>query len=281
MFSSVLRWQKIGVGCLGLCAACVPASQYREAEARLRAEQSAHQKDRAERDALDQKVRQVQAELASARAMAQERDHAVEASQQRIAQSELDVSVVSKQREETAQLVDQLRNELARSSDHLRAFSDQKRSLEQSLAAAEARLKELGELQQRMMNRSLIARDLALNLYQTAALKVEFTLVDGQPVLRVPAVQLFAGHGNTLRPAAKPIIAAVARAVTLHPGTKVEITLRETPEPLRTTRIKRITDTLGASGVPAGQVVIGASPAPAKPAALPPSKQVVEFRVLS
>jgi hypothetical protein len=268
---------------LGSTSACVPAGQYREAQATVRAERTAHQKVQAERDALADKLRQVEAVLASARAMARERDSAVEAGQQRIAQTELDVSVVSKQREDAAQLVDQLRSELARSSDHLRAFSDQKRRLEQALAAAEARLKELGELQQRMLNQALVVRDLALALYQTAAGKSQLVVVDGPPILRVPVAQLFAGR--TLKPAAKPILGAIARAATLHPEVKVEVTLRDTPEAQRIARLKRITDALTAGGLPAAQIVLGVPPPPAPskpvrgvPAANPP---LLEFRLLS
>ena len=128
---------------VGSTNACVSIGKYRETQATLAAERTARQKVQAERDALAETLRQVKAGLASAQAMAKERDSAVAAGQQRIAQTELDVSVVSKQREEAAQLVDQLRSELARSSDHLRAFSDQKKKLEQALAAAEARLRRL------------------------------------------------------------------------------------------------------------------------------------------
>jgi hypothetical protein len=268
--------------CLASSSACVPAGKYRKAEATIKAERTARQQVQAERDTLAETLRQVDAELSSARATARERDSAVEAGQQRIAQTELDVSVVSKQREDAAQLVDQLRSELARSSDHLRAFSDQKRKLEQALAAAEARLKELGELQQRMLNQALVVRDLALGLYQTTAGKSEVVVVDGLPVLRVPVAQFFAGR--TLRPAAKPILGAVARAAALHPGVKVEVTLRDSPEAQRIARLKRITDGLAAGGLPAAQIVLGAPPPPApKPArgAPAPNPPQLEFRLLS
>jgi hypothetical protein len=265
---------------VGSTSACVSIAKYRETEATLAAERTAHQKVQAERDGLAETLRQVKAELAGARATAQERDTAVAAGQQRIAQTELDVSVVSKQREEAAQLVDQLRSELARSSDHLRAFSDQKKKLEQALAAAEARVKELGELQQRMLNQALVVRDLALALWQTSAGKSELAVVDGLPVLRVPVGQLFAGR--TLRPTAKPILGAVARAAMLHPGTRVEVTLRDAPESQRVARLKRITDALAAAGVPPAQIVLGAPPAtpqnqnqPAK------SPTLLELRLLS
>jgi hypothetical protein len=271
---------------LASTSACVPVGQYRKAEATIQAERTARQKVQTERDALAETLRQVKGELSSAQATAKERDSAVEAGQQRIAQTELDVSVVSKQREEAAQLVDQLRSELGRSSDHLRAFSDQKRALEQALAAAEARLKELGELQQRMLNRALVVRDLALALYQTGAGKSELAVVDGLPVLRVPVTQLFAGRA--LRPAGKPLLGAVARAATLHPGVKVEVTLRDAPEAQRVARLKRITDGLTAGGLPAPQIVLGAPPPPPptdKPASKPggpaPSPPLLEFRLLS
>jgi hypothetical protein len=265
---------------VGSTSACVSIAKHREVQATLAAERTAHQKVRAERDALAETLGQVKAELASAQASAKERDSAVAAGQQRIAQTELDVSVVSKQREEAAQLVDQLRSELARSSDHLRAFSDQKKKLEQALAAAEARLRELGELQQRLLNQALVVRDLALSLWQTTAGKREFVVIDGWPVLRVPAAQLFAGRA--LSPTAKPMLGAVARAATLHPGTKVEVTLRDAPEAQRVARLKRVTDALAAAGVPATLIVLGAAPAPPAPnqKAQGKSPALLELRLL-
>jgi hypothetical protein len=261
---------------VGSTSACVPIGRYREAQATIRAERTARQKVQAERDSFAETLRQVKVELASAQALAKERDSAVAAGQQRIAQTELDVSVVSKQREEAAQLVDQLRGELARSSDHLRAFSDQKKKLEQDLAAAEARLKELGELQQRMVNQALIVRDLALALWQTSAGKSELVVVNGLPVLRVPVAQLFAGRA--LRPAAKAILGAVARAATLHPGTKVEVALRDAPEPQRVARLKKITDRLAADGLPAAAIVAKAPVPPVPSKGNPP---LLELRLLS
>src|SRR5512141_18083 len=81
-------------------SACVSIAKYRETEASLAAERTAHQKVQAERDSLVEALRQVKVELTGAQAVAKERDSAVAAGQERIAQTELDVSVVSKQREE-------------------------------------------------------------------------------------------------------------------------------------------------------------------------------------
>jgi hypothetical protein len=179
-----------------LTGGCVSSGTYERSQAALNAERQAHAQARLDEQALRAQLAELGGELTAARA-------ATASQEQRIAQDELDASVVRQERDRMASLVEDLRGELGRASDHLRAFSGQKRQLEQALNLAQ---------------RAVVVKDLTLALPRPVAPgKADVMLAQGEPVIRVPADEFWERESD--------LIGAVAGVAELHPETRLEVRL--------------------------------------------------------
>ena len=238
---------------LASVACVVPATRYDEARSALRLEQRANRELGARLYTMESKVASLQADL-------DKRQHDIDARDESIAQGKLDTSIAARKGQDASELVDQLRGELERVGDHLRAFADQKQELSEALDAADARIKRLKEAEHESSERAMVVRDLSLLLRDPIATgEVELSMDDGRPVLRVPSARVFDDKGG-VRPEAKALIDAVARASRLHPGSNVAIAERgrsdgETDEQ-STLRLKQLSDALSKAGLDARRVTL-------------------------
>ena len=115
-------------------------------------------------------------------------------------QAELDTARVTQERESADGLVEQLRNDLARVGDHLRIFGEQKASLEEAVAAAEARSQRIAAAERNAARSALVLRDLARELRQPlGAGEIEIDLELGRPLVRIEKTKLWSKVIRPLR----------------------------------------------------------------------------------
>ncbi len=244
-------------------ACVVPATRYDEARSALALEQQANRTAGARLYEMEAKVAALQAQI-------DKRQHELDVQSERVAQSQLDTSVAARKQQDATELVDQLREELERVGDHLRAFADQKQELGQALDAAEARIKRLSEVEREASERALVVRDLSLLLRDAIATgDVELSMSEGRPVLRVPRARIL-DDAREVKPEGKTLLAAVARASQLHPGSSVVLAERgksdgETAEQ-SATGLQHISDALAGAGLSAKRVTIDVPAEHAAPA---------------
>jgi hypothetical protein len=200
----------------GLLGACVPATQYEEAK-------SASEVDLAGRQRAEAELSATRAKLDAANAELSERDAKLAASEETVSESKLENSVAVKERDEATGLVDQLRGELGRVGDDLRSYAKQKADLEKSLDAAEARKKELEQSDARTVAIARLTRDLTSALGERVLSGDVSIDVDQGKVVLGAANELLFKDDAALIPGADTLLAALARVLTLHADTSVEI----------------------------------------------------------
>ncbi len=210
-----LGWVLRSLVVLAATSGCVvPAARYEEARSVIQVEQEAH------RRTMDA-VRDLGDRLARAEEALRQREAMLEQRAQKVSEVELQSNVALQQRDEASDLVDQLRGELGRVGDHLRAFSDDKKRLADALASAEARLSRVSEREREISENGDIVRDLSLILHERIANgDIELSMLDGRAVMRIPEAEL---SGETPGPIAAQAVAAIARAMKLHPSAAIEI----------------------------------------------------------
>lgn len=274
---------------LGLLCGCVSRGRLVQTEAALRREQAEHAavvRGLADSEAAAASER---AEAVAAARALREREAELEGLGRSLSGAELQADVAARERVEQALLVDQLLSELGRAGDHLQGFARERAELAAALNAATARLDALEAVSAEAQRRALLVRDLTLSLHDPLATgQIELVLVDGDPVVRVPAAQLFVEPDGTLGAAATPILDAVARVVTACEASSVVLVAAGGPGDRADVelvgRLERVAAALGAGGIAAERlsvkaptvqasrdlaVVLGTAPAP----------EVVELRV--
>jgi hypothetical protein len=246
----------------GLMAACVPASRYEEAKSASEVELAGRQRAEAE-------LAQTRAKLDALNAELSERDQKLTATEQTVSESKFENSVAVKERDEAAGLVEQLRGELARVGDDLRSYAEQKAELEKSLKAAEARKKELEASDARAVALARLTRDLTSALGERVLSgDVAIDVVSGKVVLSA-ANELWFGDDAKLIAGADPLIAAVARVLTVHTDSTLEVTPSGAGQ-LAQDRAQALLAALRGKGTAQERMQASAAPegdAPAKPSA--------------
>ena len=229
----------------------VPEARYEEAQSSLRVEQAAHHR-------TEERLAHTEEQLRAAEQEIRLREEKLEAHQQLLAQSQLDMSNVSKERQDAMMLVDQLRGELARVGDHLRTFSDQKTDLARDLADAEARLQRLEQVERGAVFRAEIVRDLSIAFHESLGVgEYELAVVEGRVVLRVPSASLLEGSTAELHSEADQVLSPVARIVERRPKSQLSILETGGGDELvsaRTPRVTQISRRLVALGVPESRI---------------------------
>src|SRR5688572_210612 len=225
-FTSVLA---LGVG----LTSCVPAKSYDEARTAAETEFSAHARTRARLEAAHQRVQTLEQTLA-------ERERALESGESSAAEAKLETIVLGKDKEAALQLVEQLRSELARTGNHLSAYSDEKRDLARALLLAEERVRAIEAAEKNLSELVATASDLSLALGPNMNDgSVEVGARAGEIVLSVAAAKLFAAGSDSLVVDAAPVLGAIAKVSSEHPGVRVVL---RTPEgaPLAESRTQRL-----------------------------------------
>jgi hypothetical protein len=243
----------------GLLVACVPATQYEEAKSASEVEMAGRQRAEAELVTTRTKLDAANAELS-------ERDAKLAETEQSVSESKLESSVALKERDEATGLVDQLRGELGRVGDDLRSYAQQKADLEASLAAAEARKKELDQGEARSVALARFTRDLSSVLGERVLSgDVAIDLVGGRVTLSAPN-ELWFGDDAKLIASGDALVSAIARVLVVHAGSSVELTPSGAAE-LGDQRAQALSAALGAKGVEAARITRASAAAALDPAA--------------
>jgi outer membrane protein OmpA-like peptidoglycan-associated protein len=252
--------------------ACVPATQYEEAKSASEVEMAGRQRAEAELVAA-------RAQLDAAKAELSARDAKLAATEQSVSESKLENSVALKERDEATGLVDQLRGELGRVGDDLRSYAQQKADLEKSLAAAEAHKKELDQGDIRTAAIARLTRDLTSVLGERVLSgDVALDVVHDKIMLNAPS-ELWFGYDAKLSPGADALLAAIARVLTMHPDSSVEVTPPGSAA-LAPERAQSLSSALTAKGVAAPRITLAPAPvAEANVAPKPPSQLELSFSV--
>jgi len=239
---------------------CVAQNRYVEARDALVREQAGHHETALQLRTTGDRLIAAEQDRDEAIREASERRERLDRTEQRLAQLRMDFEVAAQERQEAARLVEQLRGELGRVAEHLRAFADQRDALRTALDAAEGKLARLAEVERDAADRAVVVRDLALALHRpVAAGEVELTVVEGRPVLRLPAARVVPGpNPANLDPDGDALLAAVAHVAAAHPNVSVHVTevgvveAEEGPE----ARLARVSDRLVQHGVAQSQVLV-------------------------
>jgi len=211
---------------LGALPACVGRGRLEQATEALRREQAEHAATARTLAAAEAAAARARAEQAVASRALHARELEVEALDRSLSGIELEAAVAERERGEQTLLVEQLRADLDRTGEHLRGFVRERGDLAAALDAATARLEALDGVAARAERRALLVRDLTLALHDPLATgEIELLLVDGEPVLRIPAARLFVEPDGALAPAAVPILDAVARVVAASETAAVVVTM--------------------------------------------------------
>jgi flagellar motor protein MotB len=251
----------------GLMVACVPATQYEEAKSASEVEMAGRQRAEAQLQAANAKLDAANAELS-------ERDAKLAATEETVSESKLENSVALKERDEATGLVDQLRGELGRVGDDLRSYAKQKSDLEQSLAAAEQRKKELETGDARTVAIARLTRDLTSALGERVLSgDVAIDVQGGKVVLSAPSELWFADDAKLVT-GADSLASAIARVLAVHPDSVVEVTPSGAAD-LANQRAQALSTVLTAKGVAVERIKLVSGAASADPNDAPkPSAQV-------
>jgi flagellar motor protein MotB len=233
-------------------ASCVPVTRFEET-------QSAAQVEMAGRHRAEQQISQLKAEIEGLRASLSRQGTTLDERGDALAQAELDKTNQGKERADAEGMVEQLRGELARVGGHLQTYHADKQKLEATLAVEAARGRALARL----------SRDVTLTLTEPIATG-EYTLdAESQHVvLRVPRDRLLAEDG-AVKPEADALLKAVARVLSLHPQSKLQ--LEDASAPADAIATSRVVAALAERAVaadrfePLAPVDASAPAAPAKP----------------
>jgi hypothetical protein len=243
---------------------CVAQTRYVEVRDALVREQAGHHETASQLRETGDRLIVVEQERDQARREVGSRQARLDRNEQRLAQLRMDLDVAAQQREEAGRIVEQLRGELARVADHLRTFSDQRDTLRTALDAAEGKLARLAEVEREAAARAVVVRDLAVALHRPVATgEAELALVEGRPVLRLPAARVVpTTDAAGVDPDGDAMLAAVARVAAAHPGVSVHVTevgivgASEAPE----ARLERVSARLVQHGLAQSQVLVEVPP---------------------
>lgn len=248
---------------LGALPACVGRGRLEQATEALRREQAEHAATARTLAAAEAAAARARAEQAVASRALHARELEVEALDRSLSGIELEAAVAERERGEQTLLVEQLRADLDRTGEHLRGFVRERGDLAAALDAATARLEALDGVAARAERRALLVRDLTLALHDPLATgEIELLLVDGEPVLRIPAARLFVEPDGALAPAAVPILDAVARVVAASETAAVVVSMtggsgdRGADE--GAARVARLSAELGQRGIGAERRLVAA-----------------------
>jgi hypothetical protein len=246
---------------------CVSETRFEEVRSAAQVEQEARRRATAELERTKQENRELLTKLET-------KEKAAAIAEKQIDEAKLGLTVATKERESAAELVTQLRGELARVGEHLRTFTDEKRQLGLALENAEARARELSDVDRRATDLALVIRDTALLLPEPiAAGEVELTIKEGRAQVRMPGSRAFLPDGRTLTPEANELVSALVKLGTLHSraafeATEVGGTSSDGAE--RMLRLRTLGEAFSAAGLPAQRLVIRV-PEAAQPPSAPPS----------
>ena len=221
-------WWQVGAVLFAAIAAggCVVQSHYVKTRDALVREQAGHHETASQLRDTGERLIAAERERDLALSELQAGKQHIRLAEQRLAQLELDIDVAAQKRQEATQLVEQLQGELGRAAGHLQTFSAQRDALRAALDAAEDKLHRLADVEREAVKRAVVLRDLALALHQPVATgEVELVVVDGRPVLRVPAARVFpAATPENVDPDGDAVLAAVAKVAQAHPGVVIHVT---------------------------------------------------------
>jgi hypothetical protein len=253
-----------------IVAGCVvPQQKYDAAVTRLDREQS-------QRLAAENGLARAQLDLARLDQLLDTKEKNLSADEGELAAARVDSQRISTERDDAVGLVEQLRAELGRIGDNLRALADQKKELEAALDRAEARVHKLEAADERVIQASLVMRDLSLALAEAvAARKAYLTVLEGKPAVRLDAKNAFGPKGTDLSPDGAALLAVVGRVLALHRAAHVELSdlsVDGAEDQDRVVRLQHVADALVEKGLPASTIAVAVPPrAPsAVPAVDPP-----------
>jgi chaperonin cofactor prefoldin len=244
-----IRWAMVAsipvVGCF------VPEKDYDQAVNTLRAEQEAHRGTSAELYELRQKLEFAQGKLAEEHSELSSRVSA-------LAESKVELERMEKEHGDATETVEQLRGELARVGDHLRAFSDQKHSLETALSEAEGRASELSRLEKEAAIRGALVRDVTHALHEEVEGDVAAIVLEGLD-LQVRLVGRRILDGNALTAEGKQSMSRLASGVVGKAPVRIEVT--ERPDGAFhaddvIVRLQAVADALAEAGIPYESVTL-------------------------
>jgi hypothetical protein len=256
------------VGCF------VPERQYDQAVHTLRAEQAGHRK-------TAERLHGIRKKLAIAEGKLEKEHGHITAREGELAQSKLDYYVVSTEREDAVRMVEQLRGELARVGDHLKAFSEQKNSLETALDDAEERARELERLETDFAQKARLMRDLAYALHDDltgdlAAIDVD----DGTLRIRFDAGATF--EGTSVRKEPADALRRLAAATAPLGQARLELTEHPADPAYRAedsvVRLQAVADVLSKGGVPFRRITtnLPSEPSAGEPVAAEMDSDIVD-----
>jgi hypothetical protein len=184
---------------LALGVSCVPQARYDDIKARL---DHATEGENAER----RRAAGLEVDLETARKaleVLQERtalaESAVELERANLAQARFESDVIGQEREDAKRMSEQLLIELERVAGHLRAYADDKASLDAELTAARTRLAALALDEKANHDRFTAARELTLALAAPLEKKaLRLALVEGEIAIQFPKEAAFQGDGAAL-----------------------------------------------------------------------------------
>jgi len=228
-------------------AGCVSAKHYEEARTVVNAEVAAHGRTNARLAAAQTRISKLEAELS-------EKQRSLASGEEALEQGRLNEHTLKKEREEASALMAQLQSDLSRTGSHLKAFSDEKLTLEQKLKATEARLESLSQAEKNLGLLIAAARDLTLSLAEPVGSgAVELGERDGEVIVAASDAELF--EGDRLRPEATAAVAGVARVAALH--TKLRVIVRAAPgSPAPKARLEALSAALTSRGVTNVSVIV-------------------------
>jgi outer membrane protein OmpA-like peptidoglycan-associated protein len=263
---------------------CVAAKHYDEARSVAETEMAGHARTRARLSNALARLEALEKDLAAKEAALSKTKEELDAEASLTAASKLEATVATTEKKAARELVEQLRAELARTGDHLRTYAGEKRSVEQSLALAEERLRAAASAGNGLVELVAVARDLAVGLADPlAAGNASLGAKDGAIVLGIAADELFVPEQTALDPQALGLVTSIASVATTHPSYRVELRdpLGGTIGELRTQALR---DALVEKGVPADRIakaVCGAEQAAPMPdaTAAAPSPETPEASI--
>ena len=233
----------------------VSKTRYDELDRAFRMESEAHRQTRA-------RLYEIEHKLANLWAVLAEREQRLAQNENQLAESELDNNRVSQERQASDGLVEQLRNDLARVGDHLRVFGEQKATLQESLAAAEARAQRIAAAERNAARSAIVLRDLARELKQPlGAGEVELDVEVGRALVRVDRGKLLSEGDQALAPGAQEITTGLTRVAKAHAGSRLIVSERGEATPEQSVvRLRKVREALVAQGIDQGLVMIEMSP---------------------
>jgi hypothetical protein len=246
---TLLALSQVAPGCM------VSKARYDELDTAFRMESEAHRQTSARLYEIEQKLANLWAVLA-------DREQRLAQYENQLAERELDANRAEQERQSTDGVVEQLRNDLARVGDHLRIFGEQKASLEESLAAAEARAQRVAAAERNAAKSAIVLRDLTRELKQPlGAGEIELDVELGRPLVRIDRGKLLGEGDQGVAPPAQEVLGGLTRVANAHAGSRLLLSERGDAAPEQSVaRLRRVREALVAQGIDQSRVSIEMSP---------------------